>query len=350
VADRPRFLAVKGFKRFQHYRDRNPVWIKLYTDVLVDPGFDGLPEAAQAQLIKIWIFRAQFGPMRNDRKFIAGKIGVRGKFYVDALIDAGFLVETDDPEPAESSEDSASKPASTADSKTGKNPLADPLANSEENAIGSVRADARSRGEKEIEGEGETTLPLQSATHRFVAAANRGLAEHPTHPQPIARITPGQGATCTAVEAITKAGVPIDFAESAIYDLAKTHKSKLVTVLTYFASAVIERWEREVETRRANGSKPSQNGARANGHGTYLERARVLLAIASQYDLLSYYGNAAEYRTRVDEAAADPRAGAGFREEIAPLKLYDGIGKQETHFAERELVKRMQAAAQAVPA
>jgi hypothetical protein len=92
------------------------------------------------------------------------------------------------------------------------------------------------------------------------------------------------------------------------------------------------------------------NGTAPKSSGSLLDRARVLLAIAVEYDLMSYYGNAAEYRTRVDAAAADPRAGPGFREEIAPLKLFDGIGKQETHFAERELVKRMQAAAQAVPA
>jgi hypothetical protein len=92
------------------------------------------------------------------------------------------------------------------------------------------------------------------------------------------------------------------------------------------------------------------NGATPNQSANLLDRARVLLALAAEYNLLSYYGNAAEYQSLIEAAAADPRAGAGFRDEIAPLKLYDGIGKQETHFAERELVKRMQAAAQAVSA
>jgi hypothetical protein len=326
-----RFLAVKGFRRFQHYRDRNPVWIKLYTDVLVDPGFDGLPEAAQAQLIKIWIFRAQYGPMKNDRKFLAGKIGVRGKFHVDALIAAGFLVETDDPDPIEAAEDSASKVAS----KTDSNALAERLANPEQNAIGSVRADARSRESES--GEGESTHSLPSDAVRLCTAANRGLAEHPKRPQAIPKIYVGQGSTVEAMEILRAAGVPIEFAEEAVFEAARSHTSnKGVSGLKYFASRVVEQWQ----IKQSNGASTPRRVA-ANG---VTDRARLILAIANTHGLTSYIGNPDDYRRRQAEAADDPRAFPDFLETIKPLDLAHGIGNQPEPFALKELVRRIESA------
>jgi hypothetical protein len=90
------------------------------------------------------------------------------------------------------------------------------------------------------------------------------------------------------------------------------------------------------------------NGNGAHSRDALADRARVILSIATEYNLLTYSGNGLEYRARVDRAAADPRAGEHFREEIAPLRLHDGIGSQEPKWAIVELVKRMQSSAVAV--
>lgn len=88
-----KFLAVKGFDRFQHYRDRNPPWIKLHATLLTDLAFLEMPEAAQAQLVKLWVLASQMGhPLPNKPKLLAGKIGTTGKFYLAAIIAAGFLI------------------------------------------------------------------------------------------------------------------------------------------------------------------------------------------------------------------------------------------------------------------
>lgn len=173
-----RFLAVKGFRKFQHYRDRDPVWIKLYTNLLIDAAFLQLPEVAQAQLMKLWILASQLGnPLPNNPKLLAGKIGTSGKFHLAAIIDAGFLIATDDPSEESASESGkillaeseevASKPASTNGAKP------------EENASASVRASARSRGERELELERETTQSVFSSEHerllkRLAADSDRG--------------------------------------------------------------------------------------------------------------------------------------------------------------------------------
>jgi hypothetical protein len=88
-----KFLAVKDFALFQHYRDRNPPWIKLYGTLLSDAAFLQMPEAAQAQLVKLWILASQLGhPLPNNPKLLAGRIGSTGRFYLQTLIDAGFII------------------------------------------------------------------------------------------------------------------------------------------------------------------------------------------------------------------------------------------------------------------
>jgi hypothetical protein len=81
---------------------------------------------------------------------------------------------------------------------------------------------------------------------RLAAAANRGLAEHPSAPQPLPRILWNQGTTNEALEEWQRAGVPIDFAESALYELAKSHRaSEPITSLRYFLNQVIKRWRQQ---------------------------------------------------------------------------------------------------------
>src|SRR5262245_48481499 len=93
-----KFLAIKGFRTFQHYKTRGAPWIKLYSALLSDNDFLAMPEAAQAQLMKLWLLASQHGhPLINDRQMLAGRIVARGKFHLEAMITAGFLIPTDDP-------------------------------------------------------------------------------------------------------------------------------------------------------------------------------------------------------------------------------------------------------------
>jgi hypothetical protein len=160
-----KFLAIKGFSKFQHYKDRRPPWIKLYSALLDDQEFMALPEAAQAQLMKLWILASQMGhPLQNDAKLLAGKIGTKGRFHLAELVAVGFLVPCPDTASAllASAEDFASEPLADPEhsaSKVASNTLADPLAKSSPRARAN-RADARSRERTEDRGqssEGETT-------------------------------------------------------------------------------------------------------------------------------------------------------------------------------------------------
>lgn len=153
-------LVVKNFERFQHYRDRNPPWIKLYGDVLVDLQFVQLPEVAQAQLIKLWILASQFGhPLPNDPKLLAGKIAAKGRFYLPEMIAAGFIIPTDFA------------------SNGGDPALAGALAKSSENATPSVRARFQS-SELEAADDALTAAEFSECSPVALAVwANRAVTE-----------------------------------------------------------------------------------------------------------------------------------------------------------------------------
>lgn len=112
---------------------------------------------------------------------------------------------------------------------------------------------------------------------RFIAAANKGLAEHPVCPQPIPRLLHSQGTAVTATAAILESGVPVAFAESRIYTIAKTHNADgPVTSLGYFTAAVIRAWRQHLaaEQAQASGAIGHTNGKKADprtepGRATY---------------------------------------------------------------------------------
>jgi hypothetical protein len=53
------YLRVKNWTEFQHYKDRNPPWIKLHRTLLDDYEFSRLQDASKAHLMLIWLFASQ---------------------------------------------------------------------------------------------------------------------------------------------------------------------------------------------------------------------------------------------------------------------------------------------------
>ena len=93
-----RFLAVKNFEVFQHYKGRTPPWIKLYNSLLDDYTFLRLSDAAQINLVKLWLLASRHdNRIPNDLAYISGKIMPKSAIDIDELIVSGFLYQTDDP-------------------------------------------------------------------------------------------------------------------------------------------------------------------------------------------------------------------------------------------------------------
>ena len=92
-------LIPKNWTKFQHYKDRNPPWIKLHRDLLIDKTFMRLPTASKALAPLLWllasesidgIFDADFDQLEfrlrfTEKELIAGiKPLIENGFFIDA--------------------------------------------------------------------------------------------------------------------------------------------------------------------------------------------------------------------------------------------------------------------------
>jgi hypothetical protein len=101
------YFSVKGFEKFQHYKDRNPPWIKLYNELLDNYEFGCLQDASKLHLILIWLLASRHNNrLPWDAQWIAKRINASDAVDLDALQSAGFIEKID-------MEQSASKPLAT---------------------------------------------------------------------------------------------------------------------------------------------------------------------------------------------------------------------------------------------
>jgi hypothetical protein len=142
-------LAIRNWADYQHYKDRDPLWIKVYSRLLDDADFLALPEAAQAQLVKLWLVASRCkNRIRDDKQFLQHALHTN-RLHIETLIAARFVERI--------ASDVLAEPEQVA-SKL--------LAKVEQNA--SPHARPRARGEGETELETETTPP--PARVAFLAA------------------------------------------------------------------------------------------------------------------------------------------------------------------------------------
>ena len=87
------YLRIKNWEEFQHYKDRNPPWIKLHRTLLDDYEFSCLQDASKAHLMLIWLFASQCeGRIPDDPKFLQRKLGLSVAPDLKTFIDHGFLI------------------------------------------------------------------------------------------------------------------------------------------------------------------------------------------------------------------------------------------------------------------
>lgn len=55
----PMALIPKNWKSFQHYKDRNPPWVKLHKSLLDNPAYQKLPDASKALAPMLWLLASE---------------------------------------------------------------------------------------------------------------------------------------------------------------------------------------------------------------------------------------------------------------------------------------------------
>lgn len=101
------YLRVKNWAEFQHYKDKEPGWIKLYAKSIRDDRFLEMSEMEQWQLVRIWIIASQssrFVHDENGRKVpvvvddemsLRRSIATVKRIPLPMFIRDGWLIQTD---------------------------------------------------------------------------------------------------------------------------------------------------------------------------------------------------------------------------------------------------------------
>ena len=89
-------ITPKNWQQFQHYRDRNPVWIKLHRSLLNDYEWHCLPVASKALAPCLWLLASEYqnGTINAPEKAIAFRLHMSVDDFLSALkplVDNGFF-------------------------------------------------------------------------------------------------------------------------------------------------------------------------------------------------------------------------------------------------------------------
>ncbi len=87
------YFRIRNFERFQHYKDRNPPWIRLYGALWRDRAFFRLPDALKAHLIGLFALAARLdNRIPDDPEWLAHELCASERIDLAALVASGFLV------------------------------------------------------------------------------------------------------------------------------------------------------------------------------------------------------------------------------------------------------------------
>jgi len=81
-----KYISIRNFEKYQHYKDRRPPWIKLYNDLLDDYDYRQLPDESKSHLLGLFLLAS-----RNDNKiplnsdFIREQLGAKSDVNIRLL-------------------------------------------------------------------------------------------------------------------------------------------------------------------------------------------------------------------------------------------------------------------------
>lgn len=86
------FLRVANWEEFQHYKDRNPPWIKLHRSLLTNYQFACLQDASKLHLMMIWLLASQTdNNIPADPKYLKNILNLESEPNLKELSQLGFL-------------------------------------------------------------------------------------------------------------------------------------------------------------------------------------------------------------------------------------------------------------------
>jgi len=85
------WIVVRNWDKFQHYKNREPLWIKVYLELANDEDWCRLSLAARGLLVSLWV---EYGASRGILPLGSIAPRIRQKVLkktIDSLVQAGFI-------------------------------------------------------------------------------------------------------------------------------------------------------------------------------------------------------------------------------------------------------------------
>lgn len=85
-------LRIAKWHEFQHYSDRRPIWIKVYTELLMNDKWCHLSDESRAHIVGLWLLASFYDgeiPFRPD--WIARQISAKRAINWPELVDSQFV-------------------------------------------------------------------------------------------------------------------------------------------------------------------------------------------------------------------------------------------------------------------
>lgn len=83
---------IRNWWKYQHYKNRNPPWIKLHKSIRTDPAFQSLSHAKRWQCCELWIVASDMdGRLPADPAYIARTLGL---YHRQSAVDLLALLES----------------------------------------------------------------------------------------------------------------------------------------------------------------------------------------------------------------------------------------------------------------
>lgn len=88
-------FKIVNWKKYQHYKDRRPPWIKLYSKLLRKYEFLCLQDDSKLLLILLWLFASTLESndpqVPSDTQYLKSVLPLNGKINLQPLIQYGFI-------------------------------------------------------------------------------------------------------------------------------------------------------------------------------------------------------------------------------------------------------------------
>ena len=97
IMSRQRYLRVRNFDAFQHYKERNPIWIKLYCSLLDDYEFAQLPDETKFHAVGLMLLASRLNnKFPADELWLRAKINATKEIHLEKLLEIEFLEVAED--------------------------------------------------------------------------------------------------------------------------------------------------------------------------------------------------------------------------------------------------------------